>query len=187
MGFPADFYSTAAQIIVALFVLAAIEFRFLVTKHDGETDLATASNTPIFVGFGLVFTFSIGLGAALVSLYEQAATWQRDTAIVGAIVTQLVMVLSLFLFYRLLPTVKRGIERFPQRTQAEAEEAVRALEANNEALYAALSQRNERLMEARLRLQKAEMWTLRLLNGVVYIVPYLVPVYALVALATDAL
>jgi hypothetical protein len=109
MAFPADFYSVAAQLIAALFILAAVESRLLVTGDTDEEEAEQAvtvlgwAKIGMAVGVGLGATFALGLGAALVSLYHQNITTHRDIEIVGSLAAELLLVVGMAMACWLVP------------------------------------------------------------------------------------
>ena len=117
MPFPADFYSVAAQIIVVLFVLAAVELKVLVTNEEvaiwniqGQITLAV----------GLVVTATIGVVSALASLHDQLMSTQRDVQGYAALLALVVFVFVLAVLNWASPVAWRKFERFVARGREDA-------------------------------------------------------------------
>jgi hypothetical protein len=68
--FPADFYSVAMQVLVALLVIVGIELRLIVRRPDEDALSGRHLLVPVLTTLGLVATAAIGVTAAGVALYE---------------------------------------------------------------------------------------------------------------------
>ncbi|MEA2406948.1 MAG: hypothetical protein QOE69_1067 [Thermoleophilaceae bacterium] len=100
MDFSADFYATAAQVIVVLFLLIAVEMRVLVRQDEkggsGARRLPDrAFMLAAFIAVGLIATTAIGIAASLVALYEEQSTTVRCVEVVATLIVEGFLVLSL--------------------------------------------------------------------------------------------
>ncbi len=104
---PRDFYSTAATVIVTLFVALAIEFRLLQPHPDARLpDDAEERRTATWtILFGLPFPLAsvIGFFAAMTALYQGGSKLLGTLAIVGvSAMTVMFFGMSLGVFFKLL-------------------------------------------------------------------------------------
>ncbi|UUY01978.1 hypothetical protein LRS13_14765 [Svornostia abyssi] len=80
--FPADFYSVAAQLIALLFVLIAVELRWVVNPLGGARLGSNPADWLVLSfaatgAFGLVLSTSLAVGIALFALYEQESSAEQ--------------------------------------------------------------------------------------------------------------
>lgn len=191
--FSPDFYSTAAEVMVVLFVLVGIEFRVLRTLHEdedeiAEADVATAKSRAegelleLLVALGLVATVVIGIGGALQALHSQSASDAQDRLIVGALGVEVIAVVA---FPAMTP-----LSRLTDLQLARYEAATNDLEA---AALKAMEAQHERDLKPAIRAQRRatlHMWAnrigwLSLTSALFWVVTaafFVVPAYALALL-----
>lgn len=124
--FPPDFYATAAQITAILFVLVAVEFRWLLPEGQTEDDASHDDGaweppeiegslfwplTLPAVAVGLVATAALGIGSALSALYQQQSSTVYDVLVVGGLAAHGLLVLLLPLSRNLGPLADSTLRR----------------------------------------------------------------------------
>lgn len=208
--FSSEFYATAAQITAILFVLVAVEFRWLIPEHETEDDASDDDREweppeiegslfwPLAlpaVAVGLVATAALGIGSALYALSQQQSSTVYEVLVVGGLAAHGLLVLLLPLSRNLGPLADSTLRR-QDETLKKIDSRLTDLDAELQRLQDVSGRRDEFevIFNERGRLRRQMRWSTWLLRLNVLphigftatlaplVVAVVMPLYALVAL-----